>query len=200
MSFHEAPKAFLLQWLEGRGERLIYMPRYNSNFNVGMCYRCADMFEHLETDPNCPVCFGTGFTDGWGMPYTGINSPYQRVYGIFGYNTVITDWDQSGPVTTEQDQKLSVALLEQPALGDLIIDHLGNRYRVGVNVRDWSFSNDHIGWHITVNQVGLGDPIYSKPIPAFNTPNLTNSQDNYSNQLQLVVEQPVELVLEVNSF
>ena len=199
ISFHQAPKDFLLQWLEGRGERLVYLPRFNSEFNNGFCPRCADIDEKLETDPNCPICYGTGFAGGWGSPYTGINSPYQRVYGIFSYNTVVTDWDQSGPVRTEQDQKLSIAMIQEPKIGDLVIDHTGARYRVGVNVRDWTFNNDQIGWHIVVFQATPDDTIYTVPVPVMQA-SLPISNDNYSSLLQLRPQQLMKLVLQVNNF
>jgi hypothetical protein len=118
------------------------------------------------------------------------------VYGLFSLNSVITDWQPTGVVSEEQDQKLSIALVQQPQLADLIIDSQGNRYLVGNNIVDWSFNNDHIGWHITLSQQGTSSMVYQVPLVKPNA--VISNGSSYSNDVSLELDLPTTIFLETD--
>lgn len=157
--------------LAKQGQLFIYMQRYSKdNKPFGNCARCFDDISHTITDSKCPVCYGTGFTKGYDDPVTGKNAPYQRVLGMVTSNAVFTDWQKTGPVSTEQDQLLYIQMPDgiQPAISDLIVDQDGFRYRVGTNVKSGNFYGKNLGFVITVFQQALDNIIYTVPIPDSN--------------------------------
>lgn len=173
LSFHRGFENLLRSWVEGRGESMIYMQRFYSDFNqktlgittIDYCPRCADVNEDTITDPQCFVCFGTGFQGGYGPPITGINSPYQKVYAIRKTDTIVTSLQAEGIVTTQQEQQITFLCDPQPRYGDLLIDEQSNRYVIGSSITDWQFNRHHIGWHATVNEQSLDSVLYTVPIP-----------------------------------
>lgn len=152
--------------VQDQAELMIYMPRYaESNNPFGFCGRCYDDRTEQVTDALCPICFGTGFTGGYDIPITGIDAPYQRVHGILSPNVFVTDWQSSGPISNEQNQKIYFKMDLQPTLSDLVIDSQGNRYRIGTEGVDWSFNNIRVGWIAVVFQMPPDSIVYQVPIP-----------------------------------
>lgn len=173
LSFHRGFEDLLRAWIEGRGESMIYMQRFYADFNqktlgistIDYCPRCADINEDVVTDPQCFICFGTGFQGGYGPPLTGILSKYQRVYAIRKTETIITSLQAEGIVTTQQEQKISFLTEPLPRYGDMLIDEQKNRYIIGNEVTDWQFNRHHIGWHAIVNLQSSDSVLYTVPIP-----------------------------------
>jgi len=176
---------FFAQWIEGEGQRFIYMQRYKeSNNPFGMCTRCVDDRGKTITDRDCPDCFGTGFNGGYGVPVTGVDAPYQRCYGFTNTDKITTDWQKSGIVTAQQNQVIYMKVRQQPALSDLIIREADNlRYRVGDEVDDWSFNGQQIGYVITVFQMPPDDPAYNVQIPPL--VNMSGRSSNALTQLKI---------------
>ena len=166
-------------YVQDQAEIMIYMPGYtDSNFPYGFCARCYDSDTEQVTDPLCPVCFGTGFTGGYDLPITGQDAPFQRVFGILSPNVFVTDWQPSGPVSNEQNQKVYFKMDLQPTLSDLVIDSQGNRYRIGTEGVDWSFNNIRVGWIATVFQMPPESIVYRVPVPVRLGEVLPNSRSN----------------------
>jgi len=152
-------------WLEKQGQVFQYLPRYTKdNMPYGLCSRCNDETTYQITDSHCPVCFGTGYTGGYDNPLTGPDAPYQKVYGVLQGNDIFTDWQKTGPVSTEQEQLLYLRLLTQPAISDIVIDEFGARYRVGTHIANWNFYGKQLGYVVTVFQQSRDNIIYSVPI------------------------------------
>lgn len=50
------------------GSLYAHWRRYTPEFNNGHCERCYNYQTHTPEDPRCPVCFGTGYEDGYSNP------------------------------------------------------------------------------------------------------------------------------------
>lgn len=173
LSFHKGFEGMLRSWLEGRGESMTYMQRFYADFNqktlglttLDYCPRCADINTDNATDPQCFVCFGTGFNGGYAPPLTGDNSTYQRIYAVRKTDTVVTSLQAEGIVTTQQEQMITFLITPEPRYGDLVLDEQGNRYIIGNTVTDWQFNRHHIGWNATVSMLSNDDVLYKVPVP-----------------------------------
>lgn len=58
----------VLEACKRAGSLFAHWRRYTPEFNLGPCPACTSGRLKQSVDPNCPVCFGTGFDGGYSKP------------------------------------------------------------------------------------------------------------------------------------
>ena len=130
------------------------------------CNLCWDSTLNRATDPNCPVCKGTGWVGGYFKPIkflANVNaSPKWNQVQIFGL------W---------KDGDLMLYTLNYPLLypQDVVVDNIGNRWKI-VQVRSIRKNNFIIEQQAHMTLIQPDDEIYKIELEDFNRQSLNNNK------------------------
>lgn len=129
---------------------------YQKSVDGAFCPVCFDTLQRKATDPNCPVCLGTGRTGGW----------YSPIYTLF-YIVPPTESIQPDDVP-KQIQESQALLGYFPLVNpkDLIFDlTVGEHWRI-TSVHPIKDAYDTISQELGVTKVAHRDGEYLLPLPS----------------------------------